>query len=258
MHYYQFHIGDYAAHTRHLSLIEDLAYRRLLDLYYMTEKPIFTETAARLIGMREYGQEVLCVLVEFFTETDEGFINKRADHEIASYKAMSVGGKKGAKKRWDNERNREAMPPLSPSDSAPSQPLIATKNHEPITNISTDVDIKEKRAPRFDAAASLSSLGVDSQVAADWLQHRKAKKAAVTQTVIDGVAKEAAKARISLSDALALSCQRGWVGFKADWAFDTNGSKSQHQIVQEAQTKAIFGDTGFLIGEKVIAGEVVQ
>ncbi|NDH69342.1 MAG: DUF1376 domain-containing protein, partial [Gammaproteobacteria bacterium] len=33
MHYYQFHIGDYKSHTHHLSLLEDLAYRRLLDFY---------------------------------------------------------------------------------------------------------------------------------------------------------------------------------------------------------------------------------
>jgi len=35
MHYYQFNIGDYASHTRHLSDLEDLAYRRLLDAYYL-------------------------------------------------------------------------------------------------------------------------------------------------------------------------------------------------------------------------------
>ena len=39
MHYYSFNIGDYASHTRHLTAIEDLAYRRLLDLYYLHEQP---------------------------------------------------------------------------------------------------------------------------------------------------------------------------------------------------------------------------
>ena len=34
MHFYQFNIGDYASHTRHLNPIEDIAYRRLLDIYY--------------------------------------------------------------------------------------------------------------------------------------------------------------------------------------------------------------------------------
>ena len=40
MIWYKFHIGDYITHTKHISDAEDLAYRRLLDLYYMSEKPI--------------------------------------------------------------------------------------------------------------------------------------------------------------------------------------------------------------------------
>ena len=53
MNYYSFHIGDYASHTRGLTLIEDLAYRRILDLYYLSESPLFGEydLVARKIGM---------------------------------------------------------------------------------------------------------------------------------------------------------------------------------------------------------------
>jgi uncharacterized protein YdaU (DUF1376 family) len=40
VNFYSFHIGDYAAHTRHLTPIEDIAYRRMLDLYYTSEKPL--------------------------------------------------------------------------------------------------------------------------------------------------------------------------------------------------------------------------
>ena len=40
MNYYPFHIGDYLSATRHLSWEEDAAYRRLLDTYYTTEKPV--------------------------------------------------------------------------------------------------------------------------------------------------------------------------------------------------------------------------
>ena len=41
MHFYSFNIGDYASHTRHLTPMEDLAYRRLLDIYYLHEQPFF-------------------------------------------------------------------------------------------------------------------------------------------------------------------------------------------------------------------------
>ena len=80
-----------------------------------------------------------------------------------------------------------------------------------------ETEIKISRAPRFDAQAHLVSIGVDASIAADWLQHRKSVKAAPTLTAIDGIAKESARAGISLADALAMCCQRGWRGFKAEW-----------------------------------------
>ena len=47
MIWYKFHLGDYITHTLHLSDAEDLAYRRLLDLYYMSEAPIPLEKIGR-------------------------------------------------------------------------------------------------------------------------------------------------------------------------------------------------------------------
>lgn len=129
MHYYSFHIGDYVSHTRHLTLIEDLAYRRLLDLYYSSEKPIIAEQAARLIGMREHGQEVLCVLLEFFTETEVGYINKRADCEIDAFNKRSESARISASKRWNKDGSADAMR----SHTEPNAPI----NHKPITNVIT-------------------------------------------------------------------------------------------------------------------------
>ncbi|MGB4064229.1 MAG: hypothetical protein WBK19_10430 [Azonexus sp.] len=132
----------------------------------------------------------------------------------------------------------------------------------------TDTDTEEKkeqktsRAPRFDAQAHLVSLSVDDSIAADWLAHRKAKKATVTLTVIDGIKSEAAKARIALSDALAMCCQRGWTGFKAEWVAESVGyqapAKTQYQINQEATGRALFGDTRKETEPRLIVGEVVS
>jgi len=74
MHYYQFNIGDYVSHTRHLSPIEDIAYRRLLDAYYLSERPLNSGLAAvaRQIGLKEHESEVHEVLQEFFKLTEDG------------------------------------------------------------------------------------------------------------------------------------------------------------------------------------------
>ena len=134
MHYYQFHIGDYKSHTHHLSLIEDLAYRRLLDHYYLHESPIKQRDIARQIGMRDHEQEVLTVLDEFFISAEDGFIHPRADAEIAKFKEFAEAGKRGAAKRWAKGGDGEA---ISPPNATP----IATINHKPITNNQVNTNI---------------------------------------------------------------------------------------------------------------------
>ena len=97
MIWYKFHIGDYISHTMHLDDAEDLAYRRLLDWYYMSEKPLPLDVAlvARRIRLDE--DVVSPVLNEFFERTDDGYINGRADKEIAAYNVRVELNRRSAK-----------------------------------------------------------------------------------------------------------------------------------------------------------------
>jgi uncharacterized protein YdaU (DUF1376 family) len=201
MHYYQFHIGDYISHTRHLSLMEDLAYRRLLDFYFLHENPIKQRDIARQIGMREYEQDVLTVLNEFFLSTDEGFVSPRADKEIKQYKEFSEAGKRGAAKRW-------GTPPDGEANSPPNATPIATNNQEPITN---------NHKPKRDTAIAVCPVNVDEQIWSDFLALRKVKKAPMTVTALAGIKREADKAGWTLEKAISECVARGWTGFKADW-----------------------------------------
>jgi hypothetical protein len=72
----------------------------------------------------------------------------------------------------------------------------------------------------------------------DWLKLRKAKKAAVTQTALDGIQREADKARVSLQTVLETCCERGWTGFKAEWM----QSQPLQQDKNMGAARAIFGD----------------
>lgn len=104
MYFYPFNVRDYLTKTRHLSLLEDLAYRRCLDTYYTEEGALPTDPqrVARLIAMPDNVAEVTLVLNEFFTLTDEGWRNDRADLEIAAYQQRAeiarVNGKRGGRK----------------------------------------------------------------------------------------------------------------------------------------------------------------
>ena len=113
MHYYQFNIGDYQSHTKHLTPIEDICYRRLLDHYYLHEKPIENNVSkvSRLLLLSGYEKEVEQMLIDFFELTDEGWINHRADVEIQQYQYLKESGKRGAAIRW-GKGGEEKVPPF--------------------------------------------------------------------------------------------------------------------------------------------------
>lgn len=132
MHYFQFNIGDYIKNTIHLSLMEDLAYRRLLDHYYDSEKPIPTDIPMVSRKMRLDADIIQTVLNEFFELTPEGYRNHRADLEIASYheymaKQKANGSKGGRPKKT---QPKPTANPSQTQNNPKQEPL--TINHKPI------------------------------------------------------------------------------------------------------------------------------
>ena len=68
------------------------------------------------------------------------------------------------------------------------------------------------------SAAEISCpIGVDGQLWNDFMAARKKKGAPVTQTALDGIQREAAKAGWTMAEALTEIVTQGWRGFKADW-----------------------------------------
>jgi uncharacterized protein YdaU (DUF1376 family) len=127
MHYYQFNIGDYKSHTEHLSEMEDLTYRRLLDWYYLHEAPIplDIQETARQIRMRSHTDCIAVVLQEYFERTADGWIHHRADKEISKADEKSDKASKSAKARWSKQKDANALQTQSEGN--------ATHNTIPIT-----------------------------------------------------------------------------------------------------------------------------
>lgn len=111
MNFYPFHIGDYVAHTAHLEPMEDLAYRRMMDMYYVREGelPLAVEDVAKLIRMRSDVVTVKAVLDEFFEQTATGWFHKRCDYEISEMQCKRMNAKESAAKRWQSDGNANAM-----------------------------------------------------------------------------------------------------------------------------------------------------
>jgi len=136
--WFKFHIGDYITHTHHLSDAHDLCYRRLLDLYYMSEKPICLDQAkvARKIGIDLDITE--SVLEEFFVLTEKGYVNSRCDSEIARYQAQVENNRKQGQKggRPRKELYEKADETESKANHNPKK--IQKKNKEHTLSPTTD------------------------------------------------------------------------------------------------------------------------
>jgi uncharacterized protein YdaU (DUF1376 family) len=223
LNYYPWHIGDYLAHTAHLSVIEDCAYRRLLDSYYLTEKalPIDIASCARLIRMREHAAEVEVVLREFFTETPGGWAQERCDAEILKYQDKTVKAKASARASVQS-RQATVERTLNERLTNVDTNVELTKNQEPITNTSPKGDGARKRA----AASAARPDEVSEPVWQDFQRLRREKRAPLTDTALAGVRREAEKAGVPLEAAIAYCCEAGWQGFNAGWYADRTKGKS--------------------------------
>ena len=102
MHYYQFNIGDYYSHTQHLTPLEDIAYRRMIDWCYLHESPLPLDVASvcKIIRMKDNDEDVTYILEDFFLKTNKGWMQKRIQKEIKNYKTISTKRKQAANKRW--------------------------------------------------------------------------------------------------------------------------------------------------------------
>lgn len=102
MFYFQHHVGDYRRDTGHLTLLEHGIYRQLIDLYYITEKPL-DASAMRLVCVRtaEEEQAYKRVLADFFHERKGKYFHKRCDFEISKYKDKSSKATDSARTRWN-------------------------------------------------------------------------------------------------------------------------------------------------------------
>jgi uncharacterized protein YdaU (DUF1376 family) len=170
VHYYSFRINDHAAETGHLSLLEDAIYRRLIDLYFRTEKPLQDDVSelARVIRARGHENEIASILKEFFSLKKAGWFHVACDEQLGSFKAKSDKARHSAEQRWSktdanamrphSERNATAMPTHSERNANAmltnnQEPITInhkpiTKNQEPITR-----EAKEKKAPIGAASA---------------------------------------------------------------------------------------------------------
>lgn len=105
--------------------------------------------------------------------------------------------------------------PLQPLHPTPANSAGAPANSAPITITQPTHSVRKRKERAPDIARPES---VDAGIWDAYLAVRKAKGAApMSDIALQGIQREAAKANLSLSDAIRTCVERGWQSLRADW-----------------------------------------
>jgi uncharacterized protein YdaU (DUF1376 family) len=202
------YIGDYLADTARLTTEQHGAYLLLIMDYWRSGKlPDDDRVLAQICKMSLDAWSNARASIQHYFSIEDGFwVHSRIEAEKVS--AETNKGKKteqarnAAKARWSKDQNNAQSNAVSNAgamlEQCPSPSPSPSKNKT--TNTPPD--------------------GVSQSVWDDFVRQRKAKKASITDTAIQGIEREAKKANMTLNDALQEICARGWTGFKAEWVAD--------------------------------------
>lgn len=164
MIWYKFHVGDYITHTLHLSDAEDLAYRRLLDMYYLTEKPIPKDIEIVCRKIRLDADIVESVLKEFFQPAVDGWFNQRCEEEILKYNKFLKHNQRIAKNSAKARKGKASGKRVSKGSDG-GQPAVSLRSAcgEPAVNqteteTDTDTEKEKTRKPPSPAATAFADF----------------------------------------------------------------------------------------------------
>lgn len=204
MHYYQHHIGDFIKDTSFLTNEEIGIYLKLIWLYYDTEKPLPNEIhlLCYKAGARDSELAVQNILKMYFQLIENEWHHTRCDKEIAEYAEFCAKQKANGLK-GGRPKATQTQPNGNPMGYQAKPKITLTTNHKPLTT-------NQINTPD----------GVSESLFKDFLEVRKAKKAKWTETALKGLQREASKANMTLEQVMQMCCERGWAGFKAEWAKD--------------------------------------
>jgi uncharacterized protein YdaU (DUF1376 family) len=207
MHYYQHHIGDFIKATSRLTDSQALAYLRLIWMYYDSEKPLPNDIEVLALQIGLPIDDVHLLLRAYFRLEDGVWKHSRCDAEIEEYRSF-VDKKSRAGKASAEQRKNSSTTSDEQVLNECSTDVQLTNNHKPITNIKTNKPLKRPD-------------DISEYLWVEFKEHRKRKKAVVTELVINNIRSEASKANMNLSQAIELMIVNGWAGFKSDWVKKT-------------------------------------
>ena len=176
-------------------------------------------------------------LVEMGLLERSGGERKLNTYSVKAFDFSETGEKSSSDKTGEN---------FSETGEKSSSDLVK-KVHTQNNNKNT-IQNNNKKNTKKSESDLLAEFGIVGQLAEDFIAHRKSKRAAITKTVLVGYQREAHKAGIPLAEAITISIERNWQGFKAEWNWrDDNVATATNT----RKTSAFADDGSWAVGRKL-------
>ena len=147
------------------------------------------------------------------------------DGELSEKRA--VAGQKGGKKSLEICLSKMS----SKSESKNISKSEANSENE------NDIDIEnENNIKKFSFLKELLSIGVERNIAEEWIKVRKNKKLTQTETAFRKTKAEIDKSGRNANDCITLCVERSWGGFKAEW-MQREMPTISHEVITDQNNK---------------------
>lgn len=208
------YVADYLADTGHLSAAEHGAYLLLIMHYWQNKGLPGEETKlARIARMsaREWAAAGPTLADLFGDNWTHGRIDKELMEAEEAYERRATAGRLGGKAKAKPKRNgsnARAMLEQCESETEALQKLSQSQ----VSSLRSDTTPQAaKKTPR-----SILETTLSAEIAAAVIEHRRKKRAPLTNLAAEGLAK-AFDATGDPDAAARMMIERGWQGFKPEW-----------------------------------------
>lgn len=148
--------------------------------------------------------------------------------QLIDFKGLTINRDLSGLKRNDSHSDRADSLLLIPDSPILNPDCVKPESRQVAQQ---DKPAKKSKAVKPDLNYSIWPQLPDQQILNDWIAMRKAKRAPLSQTVLDtfgGEFKKAATFGYSVNDCLRTAIASGWTGFKFSWMQNQNSRGSQN------------------------------
>lgn len=213
MNHYPKHVGDFLRKTLGLSMLQDGAYNRALDLYYAEEKPLPAKPEVYLslrCQSKDDRAAVDFILARYFTETPEGYRHERCDEEIAHYLARAESARENGAKGGRPRNRKETDSVIGGLAKGNPSETGSKTSHEPVTSNQGKAE-RQRPAPASPALPDWLPLASWDE----WRRHRGKKLTAQAATRQIAKLDEIRAQGHDPATVIGLAIESGWATFYA-------------------------------------------